>query len=123
MRAARRAGTHADRTVTLTPRAGEVGGIGYKGSGDITFKATDPYGMNATATYHVKVAGTNHAPFLGYPYNETKEYDEPIVMVYTEGNMPVVDLQTIFGDIDTSDQLNFEVNASSQDIEDKNLPT
>jgi len=111
-------GDDADRTVTLTPRAGEVGGIGYLGSGDITFMATDPYDMNATATYHVKVYGTNHAPFLEYPYNETEEYDEPIVLVYTEGNMPEIELQTLFGDID-NDQLNFEVNASSPDIEDK----
>jgi hypothetical protein len=108
-----------DMTVTLTPRAGTVGQSGYRGAGDVVLIATDPYGSNATATFHVSVTGTNHAPYVKVPFNATYDFKDTLTILYTESGLIDVDLTKVFGDIDMNDKLTYEVNGSSPAVEDK----
>ena len=108
-----------DMTVTLTPRAGTVGQSGYRGAGDVVLIATDPYGSNAMATFHVSVTGTNHAPYVKAPYNATYAFKDTLTILYTESGLIETDLTKVFGDIDMNDKLTYEVNGSSPAVEDK----
>jgi len=108
-----------DMTVTLTPRAGTVGQSGYRGAGEVVLVATDPYGLNATATFPITVTGTNHAPYVKSPYNATYSFRDPLTILYSESGLIETDLTKVFGDIDMNDKLTYEVNGSSPSVEEK----
>jgi hypothetical protein len=112
-----------DMTVTLSPRPGTIGTQGYRGDGDITFEATDDHGLKATATFHVKVTGTNHAPYVKAPYNATYAFKDPLNVLYNYTGLMEVDLTKVFGDIDLNDRLTYDVNGSSVAVEKKTYGT
>jgi hypothetical protein len=113
----------ADMTVTMSPRPGTTGTQGYRGEGTITFASEDNYGLKATATFHVKVTGTNHAPYVKAPYNATYSFKEPLNVLYNETGLIEVDLTKVFEDIDLNDRLLYEVNGSSSKVEKKTYGT
>jgi hypothetical protein len=112
-----------DMTVTLSPRPGTAGTQGYRGEGDITFACVDNYGLKATATFHVKVTGTNHAPYVKAPYNMTYAFKDPLNVLYNYTGLVEVDLTKVFGDIDLNDRLTYDVNGSSAAVEKKTYGT
>ena len=97
-----------DGKVTVTPKPGTP--RGWTGSGGLTFKARDPYGMNATGTYTVNVKGANHAPYVMAPYNATMSLVDSVLLTYGDVERNgTIDLKSIFADNDTGDKLKFEV--------------
>jgi hypothetical protein len=103
-------GNDADRTLTITPRAGGVGEVGWTGSGTLAVAATDDFGLNETVSFTVRVKGANHRPFVKSPYNETG-FIEPVTLIYDQVDYFEVDLSkgVIFDDIDLGDALQFDI--------------
>jgi hypothetical protein len=108
-----------DMTVTLAPRRATAIQSGYRGEGDLALTATDNYGLNATAVFHIKVTGTNHAPYVKVPYNATYAFKDPVTLLYGVTTLIDVDLTKVFGDQDLNDKLTYDLNGSSPNIEVK----
>jgi hypothetical protein len=101
-----------DGKLNITPKAGIP--RGWTGSGALTLKARDHYGLNATITFTVTVKGTNHAPYVKAPYDATLAIANPVLLTYgdVERNA-TLDLRSMFGDNDTSDTINFDINVDN----------
>lgn len=94
--------------VTITPKSGSPNG--WTGSGPVTFTARDPYGLEATAEFTVRVKGTNHAPYILAPFDATLSFAEPVLLTYGEvENNGTIDLFDVFADNDTGDKLKFYI--------------
>ena len=102
----------ADGKLNLTPKAGLP--RGWTGSGALTLKASDPYGLDASITFTINVKATNHPPYVLAPYNATMSITPSVLLVYGEVERnTTLDLRSVFADNDTSDTFNFDINAGN----------
>jgi hypothetical protein len=101
-----------DGKLNITPKSGIP--RGWTGSGALTLKARDGYGLNATSTFTVTVKGTNHPPYVKAPYDTTLSIAAPVLLTYgdVERNA-TLDLRSMFADNDTSDTINFDINVDN----------
>jgi hypothetical protein len=97
-----------DGKVTITPKAGNPDG--WVGTGTVTLRARDPYGLNYSVNVLLNVKAANHAPFVKAPYNATMSILPPMLLTYADTALNgSIDLKKVFGDNDTGQMLGYNI--------------